>query len=82
MDEHPVLNPGSVGCPGYSWDFPAPPVVQAGIPDAACALVDRVRGRCITRLLHVPFDATAMVALAARQDSEGWARVVATGWME
>jgi putative phosphoesterase len=76
-----VLNPGSVGCPGYDWDIPVPHVVQAGIPDAACAVVERVRGRWISQLLHVPYDATAMVALASRHDSEGWAKVVATGWM-
>lgn len=64
------------------WIHAAPQVVQAGRADAARALAERVQGRWVTQLLHVPYDATAMVALAAQNDSDGWAQVVATGWMD
>ena len=77
-----ILNPGSVGCPGFSWDNPAPHVMQSGTPDAACAIVERTKGRWISHLLHVPYDASAMVALARQHGSDEWARVVATGWAD
>lgn len=76
-----VLNPGSVGCPGYSWEVPAPQGMRTGTPDAASAMVGRVRCRQITQVLHVRCDADAMMALANRHDGEGWAQVVATGWV-
>ena len=81
-DGRTVLNPGSVGCPGYRWDIPAPHVMQSGTPDAACATLERRAGRWITHLLHVPYDASAMVALARQHGSDEWARVVATGWID
>ena len=77
-----ILNPGSVGCPGFSWDIPAPHVMQSGTPDAACAIMERAKGQWISHLLHVPYDASAMVALARQHGSDEWARVVATGWAD
>ena len=38
--------------------------MQSGTPDAACAIMERAKGQWISHLLHVPYDASAMVALA------------------
>ena len=76
-----IVNPGSAGCPGYRDRHPYPHVMQTGTPDASYAIIDRVCGAWHVALRHVPYDATAMAALAERNGMPDLARAVATGWV-
>ena len=79
-DGRVVVNPGSVGLPAYDGQRPVYHVVQTGTPDACYAILERTaRGWSVT-FRHVPYDASAMAALARRKGAEHWARAVETGW--
>jgi predicted phosphodiesterase len=76
-----IVNPGSVGLPGYRDSRPVPHVMETGAPHARYALVSREGGIWGAELRAVPYDHEA----AARQaERHGWpraAQVVRTGWM-
>lgn len=77
-----VVNPGSVGCPGYT--DPAPPVphiMQAGTPDACYALLEETGGRWRVSFRQVPYDHTAMAEIARTRGNAPWASALGTGWM-
>ncbi|MEO1398016.1 MAG: metallophosphoesterase family protein [Pseudomonadota bacterium] len=76
-----VVNPGSVGLPGYDDDLPYYHVMQSGSPDASYALVEKIDGqwRCSFRL--VPYDSNRMANLAKAAGRPDWASAVATGWL-
>ena len=40
-----IVNPGSVGCPGYDDDEPVSHKVETGSPDACYAILSKVGGR-------------------------------------
>ncbi|MEN3286685.1 MAG: hypothetical protein V7634_985 [Bradyrhizobium sp.] len=76
-----VVNPGSVGSPGYSYGVPYPHVIQAGTPDARYAIVDlRPAGWSVT-FRHVPYDHGAMAELARANGDAESASALATGWI-
>jgi predicted phosphodiesterase len=76
-----VVNPGSVGLPGFDDDAPVPHVLQAGNTHASYAVVAREpRGWDVTFRL-VPYDTQRMVAMARSAGRPEWARVLETGWM-
>lgn len=77
-----VVNPGSVGCPGYTdHSAPTPRHVCAGTPFAAYAIVDRQGpGWAVTNRL-VPYDTTAAVARARAAGFADWEQALATGWI-
>ena len=76
-----VVNPGSVGLPGYRDTGPVPHVMETGTPHAWYALVSRGGSGWSAELRAVPYDHEE----AARQaEGHGWPRaahVVRTGWM-
>jgi putative phosphoesterase len=76
-----LVNPGSVGCPGYEDDKPAPHVVQAGTPDASYVILERTEAAWCVTFRHVPYDSRRMVAFAEREGRAEWARALATGWV-
>jgi putative phosphoesterase len=79
-DGRMVLNPGSVGLPGYTDDRPIPHRACAGTPHAAYALLDRKpQGWNVTQRF-VAYD-TARAVARAGQDSD-WAMALETGWVE
>jgi diadenosine tetraphosphatase ApaH/serine/threonine PP2A family protein phosphatase len=75
-----VVNPGSVGLPAYDGQRPVYHVVQMGTPDACYAVLERMASGWSVTFRHVPYDASAMAALARRNGAEPWARAVETGW--
>ena len=76
-----VVNPGSVGCPGYDGQKPVYHKVEAGTPDACYAILERTpRGWNVT-FRYVPYDHTAMADMAARNGLPVWASALATGWI-
>jgi putative phosphoesterase len=76
-----VVNPGSVGCPGYADDTPVYHLMQAGTPDACYAILEReARGWSVT-FRYVPYDHAAMAEMARRNGRPEWASALATGWV-
>jgi putative phosphoesterase len=77
-----VVNPGSVGLPGFTAEHPHPHVVQNASTDARYAIVERDgRGRWTCLLLSVPYDFAPMAALAQQRGRTEWHRALATGYV-
>jgi diadenosine tetraphosphatase ApaH/serine/threonine PP2A family protein phosphatase len=77
-----IINPGSVGSPGYRDVHPFPHVIEAGTPDARYAILELVDGVWQVTFRHVPYDHDAMAALARRNGQPELASALATGWIE
>lgn len=76
-----LLNPGSVGLPGYDDEHPHPHWVDNGSPDARYAIAEQGSDGVWKAELHaVPYDHGAMAALARRNGREDWAVPLATGY--
>lgn len=76
-----IVNPGSVGLPGYLASLPHPHVVQNGSPDARYAILERRSGAWRAALRTVPYDFAPMVELARVRGREEWARALRTGYV-
>jgi diadenosine tetraphosphatase ApaH/serine/threonine PP2A family protein phosphatase len=76
-----IVNPGSVGCPGYRDVHPYPHVVEAGTPDARYAVLELAGGGWWVTFHHVPYDHDAMADLARRNGMPELASALATGWI-
>jgi diadenosine tetraphosphatase ApaH/serine/threonine PP2A family protein phosphatase len=77
-----IVNPGSVGCPGYRDDHPPyPHVVEAGTPDARYAILEFCGGAWHVTFRHVPYDHDAMAELARKNGMPVLASALATGWI-
>jgi len=76
-----VVNPGSVGLPGYDGKAPVSYVVEVGAPHACYAILERGRGGWSVTIRYVPYDSAPMAALAARRGMPAWASAIATGWV-
>jgi diadenosine tetraphosphatase ApaH/serine/threonine PP2A family protein phosphatase len=79
-DGRMVVNPGSVGLPGYRANHP-PHVVEAGTPDARYAILELRDGSWRVTFRHVPYDHHAMAALVRQNGEPELASVLATGWI-
>jgi predicted phosphodiesterase len=77
-----VVNPGSVGGPGFSYNVPFPHVIEAGTPDARYAILELTSGNWSVTFRHVPYDNEAMAALARRNGDAEFASALATGWVK
>lgn len=77
-----VVNPGSVGSPGFSYDVPFPHLIEAGTPDARYAILELTLAGWSVTFRHVPYDNGAMAALALRNGDAEFASALATGWVE
>jgi diadenosine tetraphosphatase ApaH/serine/threonine PP2A family protein phosphatase len=76
-----IVNPGSVGSPGYRDTHPFPHVIEAGTPDARYAILELVDGEWRATFRHVPYDHESMAALARRNGRPELASALATGWI-
>ncbi|CCD85798.1 Conserved hypothetical protein; Putative phosphoesterase, MJ0912 type [Bradyrhizobium sp. ORS 285] len=76
-----IVNPGSVGSPGYSYNVPHPHVVQAGTPDARYAILELTAAGWSVSFRHVPYDNSAMAELARANGDGEFASALATGWI-
>ncbi|WP_257167505.1 metallophosphoesterase [Bradyrhizobium sp. SRS-191] len=76
-----IVNPGSVGSPGFSYNVPHPHVVQAGTPDARYAILELTPTGWSVSFRHVPYDHGAMAELARTNGDEEFASALATGWI-
>jgi diadenosine tetraphosphatase ApaH/serine/threonine PP2A family protein phosphatase len=80
-DGRMIVNPGSVGSPGYRDVHPFPHVMEAGTPDARYAILELVDGIWRATFRHVPYDHDVMAALARRNGQPELASALATGWI-
>jgi diadenosine tetraphosphatase ApaH/serine/threonine PP2A family protein phosphatase len=76
-----IVNPGSVGCPGYRDSHPYPHVMEAGTPEARYAILELVDGTWRTTFRQVPYDHRAMADLARQNGMPELASALATGWV-
>jgi predicted phosphodiesterase len=76
-----IVNPGSVGLPGYVARDPYPHVVENASPDARYAIVERNGGRWTSSLIAVPYDFRSMAELARRRGRAEWHRALLTGYV-
>ena len=76
-----VVNPGSVGGPGFSYNVPFPHLIEAGTPDARYAVLELASGSWRVTFRHAPYDNDAMAALARRNGDSEFASALATGWI-
>jgi diadenosine tetraphosphatase ApaH/serine/threonine PP2A family protein phosphatase len=80
-DGRMIVNPGSVGSPGYRDIHPFPHVVEAGTPDARYVILELADGAWRVTFRHVPYDHDAMAALARQNGQPELASALATGWI-
>jgi diadenosine tetraphosphatase ApaH/serine/threonine PP2A family protein phosphatase len=80
-DGRMIVNPGSVGSPGYRDIHPFPHVIEAGTPDARYAILELIDGKWRVTFRHVPYDHEAMAALARQNGYAELAHALATGWI-
>ena len=74
-----VVNPGSVGCPGFvDRDLNPAYVMSVGVPHASYAILDRSARGWTINLRQVPYDTTPAIARAA--DYPDWVAALGTGW--
>lgn len=76
-----VVNPGSVGCPGYIDETPVHHIMQTGTPDACYAILERNDNRWSVSFRYVPYDHMAMASMALSNGRPEWASALATGWV-
>jgi predicted phosphodiesterase len=76
-----VVNPGSVGLPGYDGKLPVPYVVEVGTPHACYAILEHAGDGWCATIRYVPYDNSAMAALAHAKGMLTWASAIATGWV-
>lgn len=81
-DGRMVINPGSVGLPGYDGRAPVFYVVETGTPHACYAILERTMGGWCATIRYVPYDNAAVVALARSRGMSAWASAIATGWVQ
>lgn len=80
-DGRRIVNPGSVGCPGYRDVRMTPNVIhQTGSPDARYALVTQIAGDYVVDLISVPYDASRMIEMARGKGALGWVEALQSGW--
>jgi predicted phosphodiesterase len=76
-----IVNPGSVGLPGFDDEHPHLHWVENGSPHARYALVQRTRQGWHAQLRHIAYDFEPMAQLAERRGCVDWARPLRTGRM-
>jgi len=80
-DGRRIVNPGSVGGPGYRDVVPYPHLLEVGTPDACYAIIAKRDDCWDVTFRQVPYDHAAMAELARKNESLVWAGALATGWI-
>lgn len=74
-----VVNPGSVGLPGYASGTPVPHVMEAGMPHARYAMVERHGSGWAAELRAVPYDHEGAARQAEQNGRPQTAHWIRTG---
>lgn len=80
-DGRHVLNPGSVGCPGFKDTRADPYVMHTGNPCAAYAIIEKRNHGWDFTFRHVPYDHMTMAKLALSKGMPDWASALNGGWI-
>jgi diadenosine tetraphosphatase ApaH/serine/threonine PP2A family protein phosphatase len=78
-DGRMIVNPGSVGCPGYEDVLPYPHKVEVGHALACYAILEKTERGWAPEFRTVAYDHMAMSRLAGENGRTEWAQVLATG---
>lgn len=76
-----IVNPGSVGCPGYDDDKPVYHIMETGTPLASYAILEKSEHHWSVGFRQIPYDNMSMAALAQERGRPEWASALATGWI-
>lgn len=76
-----ILNPGSVGCPGYIGTTPIHHVVQTGTSAASYAVVEKATAGWATAFRQIPYDPSRMIEMAKAANHPQWESRLSTGWI-
>jgi predicted phosphodiesterase len=76
-----VVNPGSVGLPGFDDDHGHPHVIETGAPHARYALVERGAHGWNVALRAIAYDWEAAALRAEREQRPDWADALRTGFV-
>ena len=76
-----IVNPGSVGCPGYLDPTPPAHVSEAGSPHARYGLLQQTESGWRVDLIAIAYDWSAASRRAAENGRDEWARALATGFL-
>ena len=80
-DGRRIVNPGSVGCPGYfDTRFDPPFVHQTGSSDARYAIAEKRGAVWHVDHLSVPYDTSEMARLATAKGADNWVKAITTAW--
>ena len=79
QDKRLIVNPGSVGCPGYILKEPVPHIVETGTPDACYAILEMTPSGWSATFRFVPYDHQRAAEMARANGAVSWARALATG---
>ncbi len=77
-----IVNPGSVGLPGFRGRGPVPYKVEIGTPHASYAIIERKRDAWSVTLRFVPYDSRAAAEMAQHAGMSDWASALASGWVD
>jgi predicted phosphodiesterase len=77
-----VVNPGSVGLPGYSEKGDNPHIVESGSPHARYAILSDERGPWDIEFVLVEYDWDGAADKARAEGRPDWERALRTGYME
>lgn len=75
-----IVNPGSVGLPGFAGNHPYPHVIATGTPDARYAMIDNGSGNWEAELIAIPYKWDRAARQAAGRGQFEWSKALATGY--
>ncbi|WP_174803202.1 metallophosphoesterase family protein [Martelella limonii] len=74
-----IVNPGSVGCPGFAYHLPIDHKLEIATPFACYAIIEKTDIGWTPTFHQVRYDTQRMVGMADERGYADWARVLATG---
>ncbi|UJW74401.1 metallophosphoesterase family protein [Rhizobium sp. SL42] len=77
-----IVNPGSVGCPGFDYDVPVYHKAEAGTPFASYAILEKTALGWQPSFRQVRYDNVSMANLARRHGMTDWVSALSSGWIE
>lgn len=80
-DGRQVLNPGSVGCPGFKDTRAEPYSMHTGHVNAAYAIVEETSDGWRFSFRQIPYDNLAMADIARSKGDVDWANALTGGWI-
>lgn len=76
-----LVNPGSVGCPGFDYDQPVYHKAEAGSPFACYAVLEKRGETWQPSFRQVAYNWYAAAEMARQQGMADWASALSTGWL-